>query len=65
MNTDIAAWTAEEYAKFQYARRAGDLFELETLYREIRDWEKAAEAHRAAVIAGHAAWAETRNPEPR
>lgn len=42
------------------------LFALEELYRAA-GCEPACirEAHRAAIVAGHAAYAEIKNPEPR
>jgi len=52
-------------AKEQYERRAMVLFELEDDVRSIGAVTLAGELHREAIIAGHAAWAELVDPEPR
>ena len=56
---------AEANAERDYSRRAGELFELEDLHRSIGDNQRAGDYHWAAIIAGHAAWAEAKDPEPR
>jgi hypothetical protein len=55
---------AEARAKRQYAERCGILFAVEDLRRATGDPEAARKAHEAAIIAGHAAWAEDHDPEP-
>jgi len=52
-------------AKEQYERRAAELFELEDDIRTIGSHSLARSIHRDAVVAGHAAWAELVDPEPR
>ena len=64
MNEPTTHDRAAEAAISLYARRTGDLFDLEDLYRSVHDREKADEAHHLAVLVGHAAYLEDKNPTP-
>jgi hypothetical protein len=56
---------AREAAKQQYERAAMRLFSLEDLYRSAgARREDIRDAHRAGIVAGHAAWAELVDPTP-
>jgi len=56
---------AEARAKQMYARWAGELFELEDQARADGYPNVARMYHESAITAGHAAWAEDADPEPR
>lgn len=63
-DAEIRDLDAANAAKEEYERRAMLHFVREDHYRKRGKGQRAANAHWAATIAGHAAWAELRNPEP-
>ncbi len=56
--------TAEARAKRQYSNRARFHLLWEDKFRELGEGQDAGNCHWAAVIAGHAAWAEEMDPDP-
>lgn len=62
---DIRDRKARRRAIARYTARARWLFELEDCHRADGEYEAAAECHRAAVMAGHAARAEQVDRAPR